>query len=82
MECGVLKVCARVVMADYMLCRRKEGCIEDFGLKGGENYLWLRNRQVLDCVANMALGMGYVLQAENVLRAGNQKKKGRCFAEA
>lgn len=82
MECGVLKVCARVVMADYLLCSRSVGCIEDFGLKGSEYYLWLHNRQVSGCVANMALGMGYVLRAENVLRAGNQKKKGRCFAEA
>lgn len=76
MECGVLKVCARVVMADYLLCSRSVGCIEDFGFKGGEYYLRLHNRQVSDCVANMALGMGYVLQVENVLRAGNQKNKG------
>jgi predicted DNA-binding transcriptional regulator YafY len=47
MENGVLKVRARAAMAGYLLRRWNVDCTEDHSLKGGENHLWLRNRQAL-----------------------------------
>ena len=59
MEDGVLKVRARAAMAGYLLRRWNVDCTEDHSLKGGENHLWLRNRQALYGVTNLVLAPGY-----------------------
>ena len=59
MEGGVLKVRARAAMAGYLLRRWNVDCTEDHSLKGGENHLWLRNRQALYGVTNLVLAPGY-----------------------
>lgn len=59
MEGGVLKVRARAAMAGYLLRRWNVDCTEDHSLKGGEYHLWLRNRQALYGIANLALAPGY-----------------------
>lgn len=56
---GVLKVRARAAMAGYLLRRWNVDCTEDHSLKGNEYQLWLRNRQALYGVTNLALAAGY-----------------------
>jgi hypothetical protein len=58
MEGGVLKVRARAAMAGYLLRRWNVDCTEDHSLKGGENHLWLRNRQALYGVTNLRARTG------------------------
>lgn len=59
MEGGVLKVRTRAAMAGYLLRRWNVDCTEDHSLKGGEYHLWLRNRQALYGVTDLALAPGY-----------------------
>ena len=56
---GVLKLMARAAMAGYLLRRWSVDCTEDHSLKGGEYLLWLKNRQALYGIANLALAPGY-----------------------
>lgn len=59
MDGGVLKVRTRAAMAGYLLRRWNVDCTEDHSLKGGEHHLWLRNRQALYGITNLALAPGY-----------------------
>lgn len=59
MDGGVLKTQVRAAMAGYLLRRWNVDCTEDHSLKGGEYHLWLRNRQALYGVTNLALAPGY-----------------------
>ncbi|MCW0159649.1 WYL domain-containing protein [Burkholderia pseudomallei] len=59
MEEGVLKVRTRAAMAGYLLRRWNVDCTEDHSIKGGEHHLWLRNRQALYGITNLAVAPGY-----------------------
>lgn len=62
MESGVLKVRTRAAMAGYLLRRWNVDCTQDHSIKGAELHLWLRNRQTLYGVTNLALAPGYESQ--------------------
>jgi len=64
MDNGVLKVRTRAAMAGYLLRRWNVDCTEDHSLKGGEYHLWLRNRQALYDVTNLALAPGFGVLSE------------------
>nr|WP_295075135.1 WYL domain-containing protein [uncultured Roseateles sp.] len=55
--CRVARV--RAALVGYMLRRWNVDCTPDHRLRGGENHLWLRNRQALYGVANLVLAPGY-----------------------
>lgn len=56
---GVRLVRVRAAMVGYMLRRWNVDCTPDHSLRGGENHLWLRNRQALYGVTNLVLAPGY-----------------------
>lgn len=56
---GVRVVRLRAALVGYMLRRWNVDCTPDHSLRGGENYLWLRNRQALYGVTNLVLAPGY-----------------------
>jgi hypothetical protein len=56
---GRLVTRARAALVGYMLRRWNVDCTPDHSLKGGENHLWLKNRQALYGVANLVLAQGY-----------------------
>jgi hypothetical protein len=56
---GKLVTRVRAALVGYMLRRWNVDCTPDHSLKGGENHLWLRNRQALYGVANLMLAPGY-----------------------
>jgi len=58
MQDGVLKVNVRAAVAGYVLRRWNVDCTEDHSLKGAEYQLWLRNRQALYGVENLAIAPG------------------------
>lgn len=49
----------RAALVGYMLRRWNVDCTADHSLRGGENHLWLKNRQALYGVANLLLAPGY-----------------------
>lgn len=59
MEGGVLRTRVRAALAGYLLRRWNVDCTENHCLKGTEFHLWLRNRQALYGVTNLALAPGY-----------------------
>ena len=59
MENGVLQMRVRAAMAGYLMRHWNVDCTEDHSLKGIEFHLWLRNRQALYGVTNLALAPGY-----------------------
>ena len=59
MENGVIKVRTRAAMTGYLLRHWNVDCTSDHSLKGGEYHLWLRNRQALYGIENLALAPGY-----------------------
>jgi len=59
MSDGRLVTRVRAALVGYMLRRWNVDCTRDHSLKGGENHLWLRNRQALYGVANLMLAPGY-----------------------
>lgn len=56
---GKLVTRVRAALVGYMLRRWNVDCTPDHSLKGGENHLWLKNRQALYGVANLMLAPGY-----------------------
>jgi hypothetical protein len=56
---GRLVTRVRAAMVGYMLRRWNVDCTPDHSLRGGENHLWLKNRQALYGVANLFLAPGY-----------------------
>ncbi len=56
---GRLVTRVRAALVGYMLRRWNVDCTPDHSLKGGENHLWLKNRQALYGVANLMLAPGY-----------------------
>jgi predicted DNA-binding transcriptional regulator YafY len=56
---GKLVTRVRAALAGYMLRRWNVDCTPDHSLKGGENHLWLKNRQSLYGVENLMLAPGY-----------------------
>jgi len=56
---GRLVTRVRAALVGYMLRRWNVDCTPDHSLKGGENHLWLRNRQALYGVENLFLAPGY-----------------------
>ena len=59
MSDGKLVTRVRAALVGYMLRRWNVDCTPDHSLKGGENHLWLKNRQALYGVANLVLAPGY-----------------------
>lgn len=59
MENGALRMRVRAAMAGYLMRRWNVDCTADHSLKGVEYHLWLRNRQALYGVSNLALAPGY-----------------------
>ncbi len=59
MENGVLQKRVRAAMAGYLMRHWNVDCTEDHSLKGAEFHLWLRNRQALYGVTNLAFAPGY-----------------------
>lgn len=60
MSDGRLVTRVRAALAGYMLRSWNVDCTPDHSLRGGENHLWLRNRQALYGVANLILAPGYI----------------------
>ena len=56
---GKLVTRVRAALVGYMLRRWNVDCTLDHSLKGGENHLWLKNRQALYGVTNLVLAPGY-----------------------
>ena len=56
---GRLVTRVRAALAGYMLRRWNVDCTPDHSLKGGENHLWLKNRQALYGVVKLDLAPGY-----------------------
>lgn len=56
---GRLVTRVRAALVGYMLRRWNVDCTPDHSLKGGENHLWLKNRQTLYGVENLVLAPGY-----------------------
>lgn len=56
---GRLVTRARAALVGYMLRSWNVDCTPDHSLKGGENHLWLKNRQALYGVENLVLAPGY-----------------------
>lgn len=56
---GKLVARVRAALVGYMLRRWNVDCTPDHSLRGGENHLWLRNRQALYGVENLMLAPGY-----------------------
>lgn len=56
---GRLVTRVRAALVGYMLRSWNVDCTPDHSLRGGENHLWLRNRQALYGVANLILAPGY-----------------------
>lgn len=56
---GTLVIRVRAALVGYMLRRWNVDCTPDHSLRGGENYLWLKNRQALYGVTNLVLAPGY-----------------------
>ena len=61
---GVLVTRVRAALVGYMLRRWNVDCTPDHSLKGGENHLWLKNRQALYGVTNLLLAPGYKKEDE------------------
>jgi hypothetical protein len=59
MKDGVLKLLVRAPLVGYTLCRWKVDCSEKLSIKNSECLLWLRNRQTLYGVKNLAIVPGY-----------------------
>lgn len=59
MSDGRLVTRVRAALVGYMLRGWNVDCTPDHSLRGGENHLWLRNRQALYGVANLVLAPGY-----------------------
>jgi hypothetical protein len=64
MSDGRLVVRIKAALVGYMLRRWNVDCTPDHSLKGGENHLWLKNRQALYGVANLILAPGYTPEDE------------------
>lgn len=56
---GKLVTRVRAALVGYMLRRWNVDCTPDHSLRGGENHLWLKNRQALYGVENLMLAPGY-----------------------
>lgn len=56
---GKLATRLRAALVGYMLRSWNVDCTPDHSLKGGENHLWLKNRQALYGVTNLILAPGY-----------------------
>lgn len=56
---GVLDVNVRAAVAGYLLRRWNVDCTADASLEGDEYHLWLKNRQALYGVDNLAIAPGY-----------------------
>ncbi len=56
---GKLVARVRAALVGYMLRRWNVDCTPDHSLRGGENHLWLKNRQALYGVENLLLAPGY-----------------------
>jgi hypothetical protein len=56
---GTLVIRVRAALVGYMLRRWNVDCTPDHSLRGGENYLWLKNRQALYGATNLVLAPGY-----------------------
>jgi len=56
---GRLVTRVRAALVGYMLRSWNVDCTPDHSLRGGENHLWLRNRQALYGVSNLILAPGY-----------------------
>jgi predicted DNA-binding transcriptional regulator YafY len=56
---GMLVSRVRAALVGYMLRRWNVDCTPDHSLRGGENHLWLKNRQALYGVTNLILAPGY-----------------------
>jgi len=56
---GMRVIRVRAALVGYMLRRWNVDCTPDHSLRGGENYLWLKNRQALYGVTNLVLAPGY-----------------------
>lgn len=56
---GLLHMQVRAAMVGYLLRRWNVDCTENHSLRGSEFHLWLRNRQALYGVINLALAPGY-----------------------
>lgn len=56
---GRLVTRVRAALVGYMLRSWNVDCTPDHSLRGGENHLWLKNRQALYGVANLILAPGY-----------------------
>lgn len=56
---GKLLTRVRAALVGYMLRRWNVDCTPDHSLRGGENHLWLKNRQALYGVENVMLAPGY-----------------------
>lgn len=63
---GRLMTRVRAALVGYMLRRWNVDCTPDHSLKGGENHLWLRNRQALYGVENLFLAPGYKPEDEGL----------------
>lgn len=59
MQNGMLKVNVRAAVAGYVLRRWNVDCSENHALTGAEYHLWLKNRQTLYGVENLAIAPGY-----------------------
>lgn len=59
MQNGMLKVNVRAAVAGYVLRRWNVDCSEHHVLTGAEYHLWLKNRQTLYGVENLAIAPGY-----------------------
>lgn len=66
MSDGKLVTRVRAALVGYMLRRWNVDCTPDHSLKGGENHLWLKNRQALYGVAKLALAPGYKPEVDEV----------------
>ena len=66
MSDGRLVTRVRAALVGYMLRRWNVDCTPDHSLRGGENQLWLKNRQALYGVANLVLAPGYKPEDEEV----------------
>ena len=56
---GMLVSRVRAALVGYMLRSWNVDCTPDHSLRGGENHLWLKNRQALYGVTNLILAPGY-----------------------
>lgn len=63
---GRLVTRVRAALVGYMLRRWNVDCTPDHSLKGGENHLWLKNRQTLYGVTNLVLAPGYKPEDEEI----------------